>query len=63
MTALVLLLLAGLVVGWLARQAGVTDARDETDRFARLQRLAAGWAEPRSQHREQDSVGSRSGND
>lgn len=45
MTTLVLLVLAGIVVAWVVRRAGVTDNRDETERFAQLQDLVGGWTE------------------
>lgn len=45
MSTLVLLLLAGIVVAWVGRQAVGTDKRDETDRFSRVQHLVAGWTE------------------
>lgn len=55
MTTLVLLVLAGIVVTWVAHRARATDTRDETERFAQLQDLVGGWTE--------EARGSRSGND
>jgi hypothetical protein len=45
MTTFVLLVTSAVVVTWLVRQAATLDVRDETDRFARVQSVVAGWTE------------------
>lgn len=60
MTTLVLFLLAGALVSWVVVKAARTDRTDETDQFAHVQEIVAGWTE---ESRASQSRGSQSRND
>lgn len=55
-----LFLLAGGVVSWVVAKAARTDRSDETDQFAHVQEIVAGWTDEASASQSRNDLANKS---